>query len=328
MAEIKINKMSECVHAQLIRCPVCSSKLELAVGGGTLKCQRSDCGRGYPVIKGVPILIDENVSIFNISDYSIKSDITFNRSESSLARVLNFITPSISHSLSAKRIIEIFVQSLLKQGHRPKVLIVGGSIEGEGTTTLYRSNQLELVETDVTFGPRTQIICDCHSLPFGSEQFDGVLVQAVLEHVVDPVRCVSEIHRVLKPGGVVYAETPFMQQVHMGRYDFTRFTHLGHRRLFRGFDEIESGVSAGGGMVLAWAFRSFLMSFSMGSRKARKILSMTAMYLTFWLKYFDYMFIQTPEAFDSGSGYYFIGKRSPTYLSDRDLIRCYRGAQQ
>ena len=30
------------------------------------------------------------------------------------------------------------------------------------------------------------------------ETFDCVIIQAVLEHVLDPKRCVKEIHRVLK----------------------------------------------------------------------------------------------------------------------------------
>ena len=84
---------------------------------------------------------------------------------------------------------------------------------------------IELVETDVSFGPRTALICDAHNIPFAEGSFDGVVAQAVLEHVLDPYSCVAEIYRVLKPAGLVYVETPFMQQVHMGRYDFTRFTH-------------------------------------------------------------------------------------------------------
>ena len=56
----------------------------------------------------------------------------------------------------------------------------------------------------------------------------------------------KEIYRVLKSDGIVYIETPFMQQVHGGKYDFTRFTYLGHRRLFARFQEIESGISVTG----------------------------------------------------------------------------------
>ena len=66
------------------------------------------------------------------------------------------------------------------------------------------------------------------------------------------------MYRVLKYDGLVYAETPFMQQVHMGKYDFHRFTHLGHRRLFRDFSQIESGVMCGLGMALACGYYYFI----------------------------------------------------------------------
>ena len=69
----------------------------------------------------------------------------------------------------------------------------------------------------------------------------------MLEHVLDPAQVVAEIHRVLGKDGVVFANTPFMQQVHEGAYDFTRFTLSGHRWLFRNFDLLEAGTSAGVG---------------------------------------------------------------------------------
>jgi len=64
----------------------------------------------------------------------------------------------------------------------------------------------------------------CHDLPFENNSFDGVIAQAVLQYVVEPSGCLHEIERVLKPRGLVYAESAFMQQVVHGRYDFTRFT--------------------------------------------------------------------------------------------------------
>jgi 2-polyprenyl-3-methyl-5-hydroxy-6-metoxy-1,4-benzoquinol methylase len=45
---------------------------------------------------------------------------------------------------------------------------------------------------------------------FGDGTCDAVVVQAVLEHVLQPDVVVAEIHRVLRPDGLVYAETPFM----------------------------------------------------------------------------------------------------------------------
>jgi len=52
----------------------------------------------------------------------------------------------------------------------------------EGLTSEPR---IRLVETDVSFGPRTQLICDAHDLPFENNSFDGVIAQAVLQYVVE-----------------------------------------------------------------------------------------------------------------------------------------------
>jgi hypothetical protein len=44
------------------------------------------------------------------------------------------------------------------------------------------------------------------------------------------------------------------------------------------------------------------------------------------LKYFDRHLIDTPATLDAASGIYFIGRKSTEILSDRDLVRQYRGA--
>ena len=69
---------------------------------------------------------------------------------------------------------------------------------GVGMEDLVKEKEIELVETDASFGPRTMLICDAHDIPFKGETFDGAIAQAVLEHVADPYRCVEEIVRVLR----------------------------------------------------------------------------------------------------------------------------------
>ncbi|MCY4447513.1 MAG: class I SAM-dependent methyltransferase [Chloroflexi bacterium] len=44
---------------------------------------------------------------------------------------------------------------------------------------------------------------DVHELPFPDASFDAVFAHAVLQHVKEPIRALGEIHRVLRPGGVV-----------------------------------------------------------------------------------------------------------------------------
>jgi SAM-dependent methyltransferase len=50
--------------------------------------------------------------------------------------------------------------------------------------------------------------------PIKSESFDGIGCFAVLEHTRQPWKVVQEMHRMLRPGGQVYIDWPFLQPVH------------------------------------------------------------------------------------------------------------------
>jgi uncharacterized protein YbaR (Trm112 family) len=321
-------KLSEDTQ-RLLACPVCKGPLSL--GQDRLRCTRAECGASFPVLDGVPVLINEKNSLFSIADFEKHGPTTF-EPRSRLKNFLGPILPTIHHNPKAKANLAKFAGLLPRE--KPKLLVVGGSVLQEGTggspganaaaSTLFALPQIEFVETDVAFGPRTALICDGHDLPFAENSFDGVLIQSTLEHVLDPYRCVEEIHRVLKPGGAVYAETPFMQQVHMGRYDFTRFTHLGHRRLFRKFTEVDSGSLAGPGTVLHWSLRYFMLSF-VRSKAAVSLVKGISRCTLFWLKYLDYLVLNKPGTLDAASDFYFLGTKSDTVLSDHELIRLYKG---
>lgn len=306
---------------ELLRCPCCGSSLSL--GDHQFCCTNGACAACFPLVKGIPVLINEARSLFSISDFVSFKDTT-RPSRSPLVEWLSALLPEIGVNITARANYRTLARLLLMQHKRPTVLIVGGSTVGEGMADLLAFPAIDFVETDVTFGTRTALICDGHDLPFVDGAFDGVIIQAVLEHVVDPYRCVAEIHRVLKPHGLVYGETPFMQQVHGGRYDFTRFTHLGHRRLFRQFEEISSGAVSGPGTALSWAARYFLFGF-VRSRTAVTLVRAFSKLTLFWPKYFDYYLINKPGTLDGASGYYFMGRRSDQILADRELIKLYKG---
>ena len=115
-----------------------------------------------------------------------------------------------------------------------------------------------------------------------------------------------------------------MQQVHMPPYDFTRFTYLGHRRLFRRFKEIDSGIACGPGMSLAWSYRYFLLSF-FESKLIRKIIKAFSSFTSFFLGYFDKYLLKKSGSYDAASAYYFLGKKTNKVISDRELISIYKG---
>ena len=314
--------------ASSLICPVCHGDLE--EGDGRLVCLRADCRTEFPVVDGIPVLINESRSLFSIADF-VKHDDTFFKSPESrvfaLAMKVLSRLPSITRSVGTRERYAAMAELLLKETPNPVVLIVGGSIVGYGMEEFLSNPAIRFVETDISFGPRARMICDGHDIPFRDGTFDGVVAQAVLEHVVDPFRCVEEFHRVLKAGGIVYAETPFMQQVHGGRYDFLRFSHLAHRRLFRRFTEIASGVSCGPGMALAWSWTYFALSLTT-SRIGRALAYAVSSLACFWLKNLDKYLVKNPAAFDAASGYYLMARRSDQTLSDRELITLYKGGHR
>ena len=303
-------------------CPVCQS--ELLHTKNLFKCSNSKCSKDFPVIKNIPILINESNSIFSIKDYiNLRNRVGDNR-KGIFKKIISSLIPSISNNVAASKNYKKFLELITSNTHDVKILVIGGGYLGNGMDLLTKNQTIELIEGDVTHGPRTNLIFDGHDIPFRNNSFDGVIIQAVIEHVIDPYRCVAEIYRVLKNDAFVYSETPFMQQVHMGKFDFTRFTLLGHRRLFRNFEEIKSGIVCGPGMALAWSYRYFLLSF-FKSNILRKLVIVFTAFTAFYFKYFDIFLVEKKGSFDAASGYFFLGKKSKEILSDKDLIKQYKG---
>ncbi len=61
--------------------------------------------------------------------------------------------------------------------------------------------------------PLAKVKMDIHQIPFGDNHFDAVLCNHVLEHVQDDIKAMSEIKRVLKPGGWAIMQVPFFTPV-------------------------------------------------------------------------------------------------------------------
>lgn len=65
-------------------------------------------------------------------------------------------------------------------------------------------NTLKIAKTNIDH----VIACDTENLPLRGDSVELALCVEVLEHLVNPVRCVYEIHRILKEKGEVIFTTP------------------------------------------------------------------------------------------------------------------------
>jgi len=305
---------------EIVRCPRCLSPLQ-ALSNSRPQCTNSQCAfatEGFLTVAGQPILIDFEQSIFSPAAFmdGQGSVIPRNLQGTSRTRFRRFIN---GYNRTARAKTVEFIDRLSVSGTRPRILVIGGGTLGSGADTLYQSNAIELIGIDVYASPHTRLVADGHHLPFRDESFDGVWIQAVLEHVLDPQAVVNEIFRVLRLGGLVYGDTPFMQQVHERAYDFTRFTLSGHRWLFRRFEQIDAGAVGGAGTATVWSVRYLLRAFGIGDNAA-KFLTLPL----FWLRLLDSLTKTRPNA-DAASGVYFFGIKSQRTLTPKEMIQYYEG---
>lgn len=100
--------------------------------------------------------------------------------------------------------------------------------------------------TDFIDGDDVDVVSDVHDLKeFGPGTFDAVLSYSVFEHIQFPWIAAQAIHRVLKPGGLVYAKTHQTFPVHGYPNDYTRWTDNGLRSLFEwaGFEVLDAEMA-------------------------------------------------------------------------------------
>jgi SAM-dependent methyltransferase len=131
------------------------------------------------------------------------------------------------------------VEAVLRQvpaGSRVVDLGAGGRLIGPGVLC-------------VDFIPfeHTRLVADVQRLPVRDGSVDAVFATGLLEHVEDGDALLREITRILRPGGLVHIEIPFLQQYHQDPIDCRRLTVEGLERELkgRGFETVKSGFHIG-----------------------------------------------------------------------------------
>jgi SAM-dependent methyltransferase len=165
-----------------------------------------------------------------------------------------------------------------------------------------------IVTFDVVSGPDIDIIGDIHEMPIEDSSFDCIFCTGTLEHVREPRRAVEEMYRVLKPGGIIHIDVPFIQGYHADPSDYWRFTIDGLKLLCQAFEEIDSGVHIGPSCGLVWVAREWADSCCTNRVVSNLLLTVMAL-VTAPLKYLDFLMIRSSRSHRVASAVYFRGRK-------------------
>lgn len=138
---------------------------------------------------------------------------------------------------------------------------------GAGLRDRYFGN---VVNYEIVPYATTDVLGVGERLPFADAAFDAVFSFAVLEHVKDPFACSRELLRVLKPGGTLYCQVPFLQPVHGYPHHYYNMTATGMRNLFGDAIEVERmGTFLFGQPVfaLSWILNRYAQGLPPGARE-------------------------------------------------------------
>jgi SAM-dependent methyltransferase len=188
----------------LLACPRCRAALAAEDQGRMLRC--AGCSASFPVIEGIPRLNDGATSRdpriaaeweAQRKSHPIYTDeqLIVNRLEERvLPRLIDWLGDVGGPVLDLGCGVGFFGRAWATRG-RPGVPLVGMDLQinllGEA-----QSGYIGRVEGDV------------HHLPMRDGSYGAVVFANALHHVSDPVRALSEVRRILKPGGVVVAHDP------------------------------------------------------------------------------------------------------------------------
>jgi SAM-dependent methyltransferase len=100
---------------------------------------------------------------------------------------------------------------------------------------------LDYVGCDMREGPGVDRVLDLHNIDLPDETAGTVFLMDTLEHVEYPHQAVKEVHRILKPDGVLIMSSVLDFFIHETPNDFWRFTPDGFNSLLKPFNHSHVG---------------------------------------------------------------------------------------
>lgn len=233
-------------------CPVCKSQ-DFYKLKESIVC--NFCKESYPIINNTAFLVRKN------SDIRKEFTQILTKNKNKITKIFKTPSQRIWTKKSKKLIKKILVENNPDE-HNKYVLNMGS-----GNEKFFRkiySNYNELIRIGLPHDGKIDIYGDAMDFPVKDDSIDLLLSSSVMEHIENPEKCAAEIYRIIKPGGKIYFEIPFIRAYHMAPVDYQRYTIQGIEQLFKrhGFDMIEKGICSGpfNGIILLWI--DFLISIT------------------------------------------------------------------
>jgi SAM-dependent methyltransferase len=269
-------------------CPKCLGVLANEVN--TLYCEK--CLRRYEVTKAGKVVFD-SLGQDSIGDSLDRLKNVLKR----FSRTYNFFIAVISPVYPTRDL-----QKFLKSKNFDSEVVIN---LGSGSSNVHP----RVVNFDLFEYESVDVLSSIDSLPLADNSIDAILNIAVLEHVKNPEKVVSEFFRVLRPGGEAFCFVPFIQGFHASPWDFQRFTSSGLRELFKDFEIVKLkpiGPTSG----LLWVFQEwFAIAFSFGSKKIHFFLWLLAVVTTWPIKFLDFFFQKNKMSENIASGFVVVASK-------------------
>lgn len=287
-----------------LRCPVCHANLQFKRDITEIRC--GACSEVYPVAPGgVPVLLtpDQRPRVRQVleeDEGGKKMADEYRRFGTLGSKVRAFFRPpSIVYDEDVPRKYSWIYDT---RGPDTLVLSIGG---GPG-----RENP-RAINVNLDAFDSVDIVGDGTNLPLTDSSVDTVTCNAVIEHVPDPLRLVSEMHRVLVPGGYAQLMIPFVFPFHEFPGDYQRYTVSGICELTRCFEKVELCILTGPTSTMLVLFREyFRLLFPGGDRPfVKPALNGISGWLTFPLKYLDRWLNRKREAANLAAAFYYLGRK-------------------
>jgi SAM-dependent methyltransferase len=147
----------------------------------------------------------------------------------------------IEHLATIRRnVIELMKHVASTYASKPGRLLDIAPQSHEGARP-YFSNEISLETFDIDPDSGCTYIGDIcqHNDFLPDEMYDYIVCTEVLEHTLQPFNAISEIRRILKPGGYLFLSVPFNFRIHGPLPDCWRFTEHGLRILLNTFIILE-----------------------------------------------------------------------------------------